>query len=80
MYCKPDVCFLAHRQGAYVYDTSGIGQVPRGYHPKESQLEYPHRPNHKKGELHQSLYPAELKSLPQTDEIHLLFNACKTVA
>ena len=26
------------------------------------------------------LYPAEPKSLPQRDEIHLLFNACKTVA
>ena len=33
-----------------------------------------------KGELHQSLYPSETKSLFQNYEIHLLFNACKIVA
>jgi hypothetical protein len=51
-----------------------------GYHPKESQLEYPHRRNHKKANSTRAFIQRNLNHCPQRDEIHLLFNACKTVA
>ena len=44
---------------------SGIGQIPRSYHPNESQLEYPHRPNHKKANSTRAFIQRNLNHCPR---------------
>ena len=44
---------------------SGIGQIPRGYHPIEFQLEYPHRPSHKKANSTRAFIQRNLNHCPR---------------